>query len=973
MSLVQKIFGNRAPTIKPRSGPTLYLFRHGEAQNNKDEIIGGDSPLTRQGKRHATEVGHALSNLEFEAIHCSTLRRNQDTAKRVGRSHRGTRIIATALLDEIDAGDFHDVPEAVFQQQYRNLAVARDNDKYHWKYPNGESYQQMEERIAEFLEEIRDTQGSVAVTGHRAVNRLILAQLLDIDRDLAPHLYMPHDAIFEVALDTRKNKAHHFRFGKRHKGYEVQDQYETEDGDGIISRVNDRLKTAHYTFGASSFALGFGLVNPDPGLAMARYKGEIAELQLRNSRQSRGKALDDLYTTKKENGRLVYRVLFGGARKPFHVPDQPVFETVNDFLKNLVPQPQRVQGKQVHFIPDPEGGYQVLSRGEEFNRVQPGASVVKERLLVEYMRWSSARTQLQMGEERLAQTTDKAQALKELELLRENLVPKIDGESPHTLAWTFCEHMKSNIHEIDGYDALFNNQKEKEDFKHDIATMCETIKKLHRTLDPILEMAEEQTREKENVHESSDNNIRIYRVNEDGTETEITSLRINLSTYYMLEQNLIIDLSRTILAKYDLNLTSPTVPLFTQQGYEENLERLIHGQPRAVEEEVEQRAEKTPQLDSHYLAAAAAKLYEHLVTEGVEVIYFADRGARPFGKAFEAYMEKLKVTKPNMEKIQTRYFKFTSTPKTVKYLKEHDEECKRLLAEEGQQAAEAYALDFMKKAFEDFFPEEDSGKRIRVLDDWIRTGTTRDATVELLQHVGVDAIPGHVIPIVRTPTDTSPYAMLNMRQASELMITCAPAPKQPSKQGLPWTYEGVTQRFQKEGIRSTLKELTQTSENDHLTYRNVLKWHDTSVEIGVQYGIDLKVADTSQAFVIQEELTTPENYAKLEAYLQQTTKEGVVDTDALIGLIANNYIVTRRGGEQQDKEMLRKSIPSHCVDTTQGARELAEVITDQFYTVIIESVSDMFDKHGRDGLLTLFDKTYSAISPTSMDGTTPAK
>lgn len=84
---------------------TIYLYRHGETEENKKHILQGLMPgtLTDDGKKQIMQSTDALKDLSIDLILCSDLKRCQDTAAIIN-SQLHLQIINTPLLRERDWG-----------------------------------------------------------------------------------------------------------------------------------------------------------------------------------------------------------------------------------------------------------------------------------------------------------------------------------------------------------------------------------------------------------------------------------------------------------------------------------------------------------------------------------------------------------------------------------------------------------------------------------------------------------------------------------------------------------------------------------------------------------------------------------------------------------------------------------------------------------------------------------------------------
>ncbi|XP_058647967.1 6-phosphofructo-2-kinase/fructose-2,6-bisphosphatase 2 isoform X3 [Onychostoma macrolepis] len=154
---------------------SIYLCRHGESEHNIQGRIGGDSELSPRGRQFASALRefieeHKLSDLK---VWTSQLRRTIQTAEELGVPYEQWKI-----LNEIDAGVCEEMTYEMIQNTFPEEFALRDQDKYHYRYPGGESYQDLVQRLEPVIMEL-ERQGNVLVICHQAVMRCLLAYFLD--------------------------------------------------------------------------------------------------------------------------------------------------------------------------------------------------------------------------------------------------------------------------------------------------------------------------------------------------------------------------------------------------------------------------------------------------------------------------------------------------------------------------------------------------------------------------------------------------------------------------------------------------------------------------------------------------------------------------------------------------------------------------------------------------------------------------
>lgn len=158
--------------IVPRS---IYLTRHGESECNLQGKIGGDSELSERGREYAKALAKFIDEQQIPRLRVwtSQLKRTIQTAKGIKALQERWK-----ALNEIDAGICEEMTYELIQEKYPEEFARRDQDKFHYRYPKGESYEDLVSRLEPVIMEL-ERQENVLVVGHQAVLRCLLAYFLD--------------------------------------------------------------------------------------------------------------------------------------------------------------------------------------------------------------------------------------------------------------------------------------------------------------------------------------------------------------------------------------------------------------------------------------------------------------------------------------------------------------------------------------------------------------------------------------------------------------------------------------------------------------------------------------------------------------------------------------------------------------------------------------------------------------------------
>ncbi|MBL8722079.1 MAG: histidine phosphatase family protein [Myxococcales bacterium] len=176
----------------------VWLSRHGESRFNAQGRIGGDSELTSAGQLYAENLSRFVAqHNEADAppvILTSTLRRTMQTAASI--PHPKTALRA---LDELNAGICDGLTYAQIAERYPSEYASRAEDKLRYRYPGGESYEDVIQRLESVIWEIERSIRPVLVVAHQAVVRALYAYFMDWSPEVCPHLDAPLHTVLELS------------------------------------------------------------------------------------------------------------------------------------------------------------------------------------------------------------------------------------------------------------------------------------------------------------------------------------------------------------------------------------------------------------------------------------------------------------------------------------------------------------------------------------------------------------------------------------------------------------------------------------------------------------------------------------------------------------------------------------------------------------------------------------------------------
>lgn len=178
-----------SPVIRQQ---TFYFSRHGESEFNVLGRIGGDADLSPRGMKYAERLARQLGGPgsapdcpKPKLIWTSELRRTIRTVQNIP----GPRA-AIKDLNEIDAGICESLTYEEIQERFPQEFAWRDQDKLKYRYPHGESYLDLLQRVDSVVQGLL-ANTDVLVVSHQAVLRCIMAYFKGTKPDDVPYINVP--------------------------------------------------------------------------------------------------------------------------------------------------------------------------------------------------------------------------------------------------------------------------------------------------------------------------------------------------------------------------------------------------------------------------------------------------------------------------------------------------------------------------------------------------------------------------------------------------------------------------------------------------------------------------------------------------------------------------------------------------------------------------------------------------------------
>ncbi|KMZ63817.1 6-phosphofructo-2-kinase [Zostera marina] len=178
----------------------ILLTRHGESRDNVRGRIGGDPALSEKGELYAKKLANFLEKrLQAErtaSIWTSTLQRTVLTAGPV----IGIPKIQWRALDEINAGVCEGMTYEEINKNMPEEYASRKSDKLSYRYPRGESYLDVIQRLEPVMIELERQRAPLVVISHQAVLRALYGYFADKPLEEIPYIDVPLHTIIEIQM-----------------------------------------------------------------------------------------------------------------------------------------------------------------------------------------------------------------------------------------------------------------------------------------------------------------------------------------------------------------------------------------------------------------------------------------------------------------------------------------------------------------------------------------------------------------------------------------------------------------------------------------------------------------------------------------------------------------------------------------------------------------------------------------------------
>lgn len=172
-----------------------------------------DSGLTPLGREHALSSARLLARLGVDTAFASPLGRVRETVAII-QAELPVAVTFDDRLKEWSAGDWSGELHADIPLRWPDEWAAWEADRFSYRSPGGENFEDMKARGRAFLEDAAAVSGDrVAIIAHGFLNRALASVLLSLSVTETLDIRQPNDTVIRVVETSDGPIVDHFRSG----------------------------------------------------------------------------------------------------------------------------------------------------------------------------------------------------------------------------------------------------------------------------------------------------------------------------------------------------------------------------------------------------------------------------------------------------------------------------------------------------------------------------------------------------------------------------------------------------------------------------------------------------------------------------------------------------------------------------------------------------------------------------------------
>lgn len=191
----------------------IYITRPGERVFDVKGFLGDDKELSERGIQYSKALASYIGEhkeMKDVVVWTSLMASDNQTTNHLKSTV--TSITKLKSLNELDAGSFERMTYDDVKNHFPEEYSIREVDKYYYRFPAGESYQDLVVRLEPIIMELEKVT-NVLVVCQQAVARCLISYLTDKPREDTPYIDIPLHTLFKLTPVAYGCKMEKISFG----------------------------------------------------------------------------------------------------------------------------------------------------------------------------------------------------------------------------------------------------------------------------------------------------------------------------------------------------------------------------------------------------------------------------------------------------------------------------------------------------------------------------------------------------------------------------------------------------------------------------------------------------------------------------------------------------------------------------------------------------------------------------------------
>lgn len=194
----------------------FFVVRHSDKAEGdyfNPQLQHNDQPISTHGEEQASNLQNYFQDLPVKSIFISEYLRTEQTAQPLA-SKLGLEPIVDGRLNEIDIGIGDKISDDELRESYPDVWNATQDWNRDFRWPEGETGAEAQERIVSFINEWIDQEECIVIVTHDGLIRLLICYILGLPVFRRTSFHVDTASVSEIEWDNAKSRWNLVRFNQ---------------------------------------------------------------------------------------------------------------------------------------------------------------------------------------------------------------------------------------------------------------------------------------------------------------------------------------------------------------------------------------------------------------------------------------------------------------------------------------------------------------------------------------------------------------------------------------------------------------------------------------------------------------------------------------------------------------------------------------------------------------------------------------